>query len=109
VQAVTRRRGPQLPIPGGWRRLPAPFWQALGVVLPPRNGLYLIRNTLYFSGNDITEPIIVLSIYVVIGAALVLFFSWGHLHWKGKKEESTGPPEVIDPDEQIGIAAIPPG
>ena len=87
-----------------------PFWQALGAVLPPRNGLYLIRNTLYFSGNDITEPIIVLSIYVVIGAALVLFFSWGHLHWKGKKETgTTSPPEVIDPDEQIGIAAIPPG
>jgi hypothetical protein len=85
-----------------------PFWQALGGVLPPRSGLYLIRNTLYFGGNDITTPIIVLSIYVVIGAALVLFFSWGHLHWKGKKEETTGPPEPIDPDEQIGIAAIPP-
>ena len=76
-----------------------PFWQALGAVLPPRNGLYLIRNTLYFGGNDITEPIIVLSIYVVIGAALVLFFSWGHLHWKGKKEETgtTGHPRSSTP------------
>ena len=68
-------------------------------------------HTLYFGGNAITMPIIVLSIYVVIGAALVLFFSWGHLHWKGKKEETstTGLPEVIDPDEQIATAAIPPG
>ena len=39
---------------------PPPFWQAIGVVLPPRNGLYLIRNTLYFGGNDITVPLIVL-------------------------------------------------
>ena len=86
-----------------------PFWQALGVVLPPRNGFYLIRNTLYFGGHDITVPIIVLSIYVVVGAALVLIFSWGP--WgKGKKETgTTGPPGVIDPDEEIGTAAIPPG
>ena len=87
-----------------------PSGRALGVVLPPRNGLYLIRNTLYFGGHDITVPIIVLSIYVVIGAALVLFFSWGHLHWKGKKETgTTRPPEAIDPDEEIATAAIPPG
>ena len=48
-----------------------PFWQAIGVVLPPRNGLYLIRNTLYFGGNAIAVPIIVLGIYAVIGAVLV--------------------------------------
>ena len=87
-----------------------PFWQAIGVVLPPRNGLYLIRNTLYFGGNAITTPIIVLSIYVVVGGALVTLFSWTRFHVKGKKESgTTKPPENIDPDEQIGIAAIPPG
>ena len=86
-----------------------PFWQALGVVLPPRNGFYLIRNTLYFGGHDITVPIIVLSIYVVVGAALVLIFSWGRW-WKGRQRTgTTGPPAVIDPDEEIGTAAIPPG
>jgi hypothetical protein len=87
-----------------------PFWQAVGVVLPPRNGLYLIRNTLYFGGNDLTVPIIVLGIYVVICGALVTLFSWTRFHVKGKKDiGTTAPPEVIDPDEQIGIAAIPPG
>ena len=89
-----------------------PFWQALGVVLPPRNGLYLIRNTLYFGGNAITTPIIVLSIYVVIGGALVTYFSWGRW-WIERKERkeagATGSPPVIDPDEEIGTAAIPPG
>ena len=38
-----------------------PIWQAIGVVLPARNGLYLIRNSLYFGGNDLTVPIIVLG------------------------------------------------
>jgi hypothetical protein len=32
---------------------------------------------LYFGGNAITTPIIVLSIYVVIGGALMTYFSWG--------------------------------
>jgi hypothetical protein len=86
-----------------------PFWQAIGGVLPPRNGLYLIRNTLYFGGNAITTPIIVLGIYVVIGGALVTFFSWGHWRKGDKGTSTTGPPAVIDPDEQIGTAAIPPG
>ena len=85
-----------------------PFWQAIGVVLPPRNGLYLIRNTLYFGGNAITVPIIVLAIYVVIGAALVTLFSW--TNWpKGANGAGTTGPGGISPDEEIGAAAIPPG
>jgi hypothetical protein len=88
-----------------------PFWQAIGVVLPPRNGLYLIRNTLYFEGNAITVPIIVLGIYVVAGIVLVTIFSWGRLLWwrGGKGPQAGGPPGVIGPDEAIGTAAIPPG
>jgi hypothetical protein len=40
----------------------------------------------------------------------VTLFSWTRFHVKGKKESgTTKPPENIDPDEQIGIAAIPPG
>ena len=90
-----------------------PFWQAIGVILPPRNGLYLIRNTLYFGGNSITVPIIVLAIYVLAGAALVTVFSWGRLRWwRADKDEVTGGPEPrggISPGEEIGTAAIPPG
>ena len=90
-----------------------PFWQAIGVVLPPRNGLYLIRNTLYFGGNSITQPIIVLAIYVLVGMALVTIFSWGRLlWWRGPKDadiDHTKRPGGISPDEEIGTAAIPPG
>ena len=32
-------------------------------MLPPRNGLYLIRNTLYFHGNSLTQPLIVSENY----------------------------------------------
>jgi hypothetical protein len=88
-----------------------PFWQEIGKVLPPRSGLYLIRNTLYFDGNAIMVPIIVLSIYVIVGAALVTIFSWGRLLWwrgpKGNRKE--GHPQVLDPDEEVGTAATPPG
>ena len=86
-----------------------PFWQAIGLVLPPRNGLYLIRNTLYFGGNAITTPLIVLGIYVVVAGALVTLFSWRGVPWQKAKETGTTGPGVISPDEEIGTAAIPPG
>lgn len=88
-----------------------PFWQRIGLVLPPRNGLYLIRNTLYFNSNSISVPIIVLSIYVFVGIVLVTIFSWGRLLWwrADKGPESTGWPKALGPDEEVGTAAIPPG
>ncbi|WP_406219014.1 hypothetical protein [Streptomyces canus] len=87
----------------GTAYLPA-FWQYLGPVLPPWNGSTLIRNTLYFDGNAITQQLVVLSIYVVVGAALVTISTYGHLlWWRGTKRR---PP--ISPEEEGGIAAIPP-
>jgi hypothetical protein len=90
-----------------------PFWQSIGVVLPPRNGLYVIRNTLYFHGNSITQPIIVLAIYVLVGGVLVTIVSWEQLQWwRADKDRGSGGakrPEVISPDEETGTAAIPPG
>lgn len=88
-----------------------PFWQRIGLVLPPRNGLYLIRNTLYFHGNSITVPLIVLGIYAFVGIVVVTIFSWGRLLWwrADKGPEASGWPKVIGPDEEVDIAAIPPG
>lgn|GEM_PF-5612194 len=64
---------------------------------------------MYFDSNDITVPLIVLGIYAVVGSAFVTIFSWRPT-WLGKREpDGTGSPEVIDADEQIGVAAIPPG
>jgi hypothetical protein len=88
-----------------------PFWQFLGPILPPWNGMTLIRNTLYFHGNAITQQLIVLSIYVIVGAALVTVFSWGRLlWWRGPKSRPRPPRhQAISPQEEVGVAAVPPG
>ena len=82
-----------------------PFWQFLGPILPPWNAMTLIRNTLYFDGNAITQQLVVLGIYAVAGAALVTVFSWGRLLWWRAGTERREP---LSPPEEAGIAAIPP-
>ena len=79
-------------------------------MLPPRNGLYLIRNTLYRHGNSITQPIIVLAIYALIGGLLVTILSWEKLQrWRAPTDDAEPSELSIDPSEEIGTAAIPPG
>ncbi len=87
-----------------------PFWQFIGPILPPWNGMTLIRNTLFFDGNAISQQLIVLGVYVVVGAILVTFFSWGRvLWWRAPKEPDGGRRrDAISPDEELGVAAVPP-
>jgi hypothetical protein len=91
----------------GTAYLPA-FWQFIGPILPPWNGMTLIRNTLYFHGNAITRQLIVLSLYVVVGAVLLIIFIYGRLlWWRGPK--GTPRREALTPAEEAGVAVIPPG
>ena len=53
-----------------------PFWNELGPFLPPRNAFLLLRNTLYFDANGITQPLFVLLAYAIIGAAVLGFLDW---------------------------------
>ncbi len=53
-----------------------PFWNGIGPFLPPRNAFLLLRNTLYFDGNGISQPLLVLLAYAVIGAAVLGFLDW---------------------------------
>ncbi len=85
-----------------------PFWQFLGPILPPWNSATLIRNTLYFHGNAITQQLIVLGIYVVIGALLVELFSWARLQWWRKHPEAKERKPLISPAEEASVAAMPP-
>lgn len=56
-------------------------------------------------GNSITQPLVVLSVYVVVGAALVVVLTYGRPPWwRGAKWRRS----PISPQEQGGIAAIPP-
>ncbi len=52
------------------------FWDDIGAFLPPRNAFLLLRNTLYFDGNGIAQPLAVLLAYAVIGAAILGFLNW---------------------------------
>ena len=53
-----------------------PFWNGIGPFLPPRNAFLLLRNTLYFDGHGITQPLAVLAIYAVVGAVILGFLDW---------------------------------
>lgn len=47
------------------------YWRNIGVLLPPQNAVELIRNVIYFGGNNITTPLAVLLIWAVAGAAVI--------------------------------------
>ena len=55
--------------------LPA-FWHDLGPLLPPRNAYELLRNTVYFGGNGISQALTVLLVYVVAAGAVLAFLDW---------------------------------
>jgi hypothetical protein len=48
------------------------FWRAFGPFLPAGAGTNAIRNTIYFDGNAITQALIVLTAYLVVGAAVTV-------------------------------------
>jgi hypothetical protein len=55
--------------------LPA-FWHDIGPFLPPRNAYLLLRNTLYFDANGITQPLATLLAYALITAVVLGFLDW---------------------------------
>jgi hypothetical protein len=48
------------------------FWRQIGQYLPLGANGSSIRNTSYFDGNAVVKPLLVLSAYVLLGAALVV-------------------------------------
>ncbi|MER5432840.1 hypothetical protein [Streptomyces sp. NPDC002588] len=47
------------------------YWQHIGAVFPPQHAVTLMRNVLYFDGNNITTPAIVLGAYALAGAMII--------------------------------------
>ncbi|MEV0783488.1 hypothetical protein AB0I52_11010 [Streptomyces sp. NPDC050423] len=47
------------------------YWQHLGAVFPPQSAVTLLRNVLYFDGNNITTPLIILGLYALGGGVVV--------------------------------------
>jgi hypothetical protein len=52
------------------------FWKDLGPFLPPRNAYLLLRDTVYFDGHGIGQPLTVLLAYAAIAGALLVVFDW---------------------------------
>lgn len=48
------------------------FWRSISQLMPPGAGGTGLRNTSYFDGNALAEPLLVLGSYVVAGGLLVL-------------------------------------
>jgi len=71
------------------------FWRSVGPWLPNRAGFTLLRNVLYFDGNDITRALIVLAAYTLIGIVLLLAFA------ERKRPMMLGD----DPEAQLAAAA----
>ena len=60
----------------GTYMLPPAYWRNIGVLFPPQNAVDLIRNVIYFGGNDITTPLIVLFLYALAGVAVISYLNW---------------------------------
>jgi len=66
-----------LPVAGGGGvQMMPPYWQAIGGAFPPRYGAELILNVIYFSSNNITTPLVVLSVYLLIPVLILLYLNW---------------------------------
>ena len=74
------------------------FWATIGPFLPPGAATTLIRNTIYFDGNGILQPLVVLAAYLVAGTVVVL----------GVRRRSTPPPSEAEADVETaaGAAAV---
>jgi hypothetical protein len=47
------------------------FWKAIGPFLPPRNAYLLLRDTVYFDGHGIGQPLTILLAYTIIAGAIL--------------------------------------
>ncbi|WP_042389597.1 hypothetical protein [Streptacidiphilus melanogenes] len=50
------------------------YWRNIGVIFPPQSAITLINRVLYFGGNGITTPMIVLFLYAFAGVAVIAWF-----------------------------------
>ena len=48
------------------------FWRVIGPYLPAGAGTTAVRNTIYFGGNEIALALVVLAVYLVVGAVVVV-------------------------------------
>lgn len=82
------------------------YWQHIGAILPPQNAVDLIRNVLYFNGNGITTPLIILGLYALLGGIVVGYLG----RWRSvKRIGGAAPAEQTDTTATDATATKPPG
>jgi hypothetical protein len=67
-------------------------WYAdLGKALPPGSALPAVQNTVYFNGNAITVPLLVLSAWALAGTIALVLVAILHPPIPGQRKKSPGP------------------
>jgi hypothetical protein len=69
--------------------LPA-FWRDIGPYLPPRNGLILLHQTIYFNGHGITQALAILLGYLVVVGAILVALDWLRPARPASEEDAQG-------------------
>jgi hypothetical protein len=69
--------------------LPA-FWRDIGPFLPPRNGIILLHQTIYFNGHGTTQALVILLAYLIVAGAIVVFLDWFHRARPQSDEDALG-------------------
>ncbi|WP_327281114.1 hypothetical protein [Streptomyces sp. NBC_01205] len=69
------------------------YWQHLGAVFPPQHAITLVRNVIYFNGNNIATPLIVLGLYALAGGIVIGYLG----RWQPvKRVGATAPSDTPD-------------
>ncbi|MFF4045325.1 hypothetical protein ACFYZ5_01555 [Streptomyces chartreusis] len=79
------------------------YWRNIGVLLPPQSAVTLVNHVLYFDGNDISTPLVVLFLYAAAGTAVIAWF--GRIRPAGRANTAGGP----EPQTPPGDAPSTPG
>ncbi|MEV5489678.1 hypothetical protein AB0L47_16990 [Streptomyces bobili] len=79
------------------------YWRNIGVILPPQSAVTLVNHVLYFDGNNISTPLVVLFLYAGAGTAVIAWF--GRIRLARSTTEAGGPQPQTPP---AGTAASTP-
>ena len=85
------------------------YWRNIGVIFPPQNAVTLINHVIYFGGNDITTPLIVLLLYALAGVAVITYLNWNRPARQARAAAARARAEVAEAAPAGNPRANPPG
>ena len=85
------------------------YWRNIGVIFPPQSAVTLINHVIYFGGNDITTPLIVLLLYVAAGVAVISYLNWNRAARDARAAAARARAEVAEAAPAGNPRANPPG